>query len=42
LKNLGSKAHLCSFEDLEKKQLHMDALEALTTIEIEFAALRDK
>ncbi|KAG0225142.1 Sds3-like-domain-containing protein [Mortierella sp. GBAus27b] len=29
-------------EDLEKKQLHMDALAALTTIEVEFAALRDK
>ncbi|KAF9191080.1 hypothetical protein BGZ51_007789 [Haplosporangium sp. Z 767] len=29
-------------EDLEKKHLHMDALQALTTIEIEFATLRDK
>ncbi|KAI7828007.1 hypothetical protein BC939DRAFT_77261 [Gamsiella multidivaricata] len=29
-------------EDLEKKQLHKDALEALTSIEVEFANLRDK
>ncbi|KAG0197521.1 hypothetical protein BGX28_009003 [Mortierella sp. GBA30] len=29
-------------EDLEKKKIHMDALEALTTIEVDFANLRDK
>ncbi|KAG0000923.1 Transcriptional regulatory protein [Modicella reniformis] len=29
-------------EDLETKQLHKDALEALTSIEVEFATLRDK
>ncbi|KAF9418556.1 hypothetical protein BGZ76_004370, partial [Entomortierella beljakovae] len=29
-------------EDQEKKQKHMDALDALTTIEVEFASLRDK
>ncbi|KAF9277441.1 hypothetical protein BGZ68_009300 [Mortierella alpina] len=29
-------------EDLEKKRVHMDAMEALTTIEVDFANLRDK
>ncbi|KAF9584585.1 hypothetical protein BGW38_005922 [Lunasporangiospora selenospora] len=29
-------------EDAETKQLHKDALEALTSIEVEFASLRDK
>ncbi|KAF9163825.1 hypothetical protein BGX20_001192 [Mortierella sp. AD010] len=29
-------------EDMETKQLHKDALEALTSIEVEFANLRDK
>ncbi|KAG0246223.1 hypothetical protein BGX31_003687 [Mortierella sp. GBA43] len=29
-------------EDLETKQLHKDALQALTDIEVEFASLRDK
>ncbi|KAF8976889.1 hypothetical protein BGZ46_007874 [Entomortierella lignicola] len=29
-------------EDMETKQLHKDALEALTSIEVEFAHLRDK
>lgn len=28
--------------DLEKKRVHMDAMEALTTIEVDFANLRDK
>lgn len=30
------------FLDLETKQIHKEALEALTSIEVEFASLRDK